>query len=226
MPLLSRASSRPQVVGFDSGGGKKFKFDGAVTADSLAAFGLDVTTGKAPKFFKSGACTACTAVMYCLYCCGVGCAAVLFTRRVFCLVGEGWVPLCGVGRMRVQCWWCWAGSGGCVGDGPVRQSKAGCETGRCLLPACPSPGATCSPPLPPRPPTPFLPQPPPPGNNVDKVVKDASQDVLLEVYAPWCGHCKVRGGVAVWRSHAVLWVWRCAVGCGCEFTRPGAATAR
>lgn len=28
------------------------------------------------------------------------------------------------------------------------------------------------------------------GKTVDKIVKDPTKDVLLEVYAPWCGHCK------------------------------------
>lgn len=28
------------------------------------------------------------------------------------------------------------------------------------------------------------------GKTVDTIVKDAKKDVLLEVYAPWCGHCK------------------------------------
>ncbi len=32
------------------------------------------------------------------------------------------------------------------------------------------------------------------GNSVESVVKDPTKYVLLEVYAPWCGHCKVRGG--------------------------------
>ncbi|KAF6168613.1 hypothetical protein GIB67_005225 [Kingdonia uniflora] len=29
------------------------------------------------------------------------------------------------------------------------------------------------------------------GHNFDEIVLDDSKDVLLEVYAPWCGHCKV-----------------------------------
>jgi thiol-disulfide isomerase/thioredoxin len=28
------------------------------------------------------------------------------------------------------------------------------------------------------------------GKTVDAIVFDDSKDVLLEVYAPWCGHCK------------------------------------
>ncbi|CAJ2654413.1 protein disulfide isomerase-like 1-4-like [Trifolium pratense] len=28
------------------------------------------------------------------------------------------------------------------------------------------------------------------GNNFDEIVLDESKDVLLEVYAPWCGHCQ------------------------------------
>jgi protein disulfide isomerase len=28
------------------------------------------------------------------------------------------------------------------------------------------------------------------GNTFDKIVLDNSKDVLIELYAPWCGHCK------------------------------------
>lgn len=30
------------------------------------------------------------------------------------------------------------------------------------------------------------------GKSFDAVCKDEAKDVLLEVYAPWCGHCRVR----------------------------------
>ena len=36
------------------------------------------------------------------------------------------------------------------------------------------------------------------GNSVESIVKSPKHDVLLEVYAPWCGHCKVRRWQGVW----------------------------
>ena len=48
------SSPHVQVVGFDSAGGKKFKFEGEVTTDALVTFGEAVAAGTAQKFFKSG----------------------------------------------------------------------------------------------------------------------------------------------------------------------------
>lgn len=44
---LDKEATVPQVVGFDSGAGKKFKFEGPVTAEAIIKFGEDVVAGKA-----------------------------------------------------------------------------------------------------------------------------------------------------------------------------------
>jgi protein disulfide-isomerase A1 len=94
---LDKSKTEPQIVGFDSGAGKKFLLEGKATADSLTQFGKDVVAGKAKKFFKSAE-----------------------------------VP------------------------------KEPLDKGVAVIV----------------------------GNTVETIVKDPTKDVLLEVYAPWCGHCK------------------------------------
>lgn len=94
---LDKESKDTQVVGFDSGAGKKFKFEGPVTAEALVKFAEDVIAGKAPKFFKSA-------------------------------------------------------------DVPAEPLDKGVAV---IV-----------------------------GNTVESIVMDPTKDVLLEVYAPWCGHCK------------------------------------
>jgi len=94
---LDKEAKDPQVVGFDSSAGKKYKYDGEVTTEKLVKFAEDVIAGKAAKFFKSAA--------------------------------EPAEPL---------------------------------DKGVAVIV----------------------------GNTVESVVMDPTKDVLLEVYAPWCGHCK------------------------------------
>ncbi|KAI7840070.1 hypothetical protein COHA_006200 [Chlorella ohadii] len=94
---LDKSKSEPQIVGFDSGAGKKFLLEGKATAEALTQFGKDVVAGTAKKFFKS-----------------------------------------------------------------AEPPKEPLDKGVAVIT----------------------------GNTVETIVKDPTKDVLLEVYAPWCGHCK------------------------------------
>lgn len=53
-PSSPLPTTQQQVVGFDSAGGKKFLFEGELTADGIASFAEAVADGTAKKFFKSG----------------------------------------------------------------------------------------------------------------------------------------------------------------------------
>eukprot|EP00887_Chlorella_sp_A99_P005246 scaffold1.g5246.t1 len=52
---LEEEAEKPQVVGFFTKGGKKYRFDGDATAEPLKEFARKVVDGTAPKFFKSAA---------------------------------------------------------------------------------------------------------------------------------------------------------------------------
>lgn len=95
---LDKDAKEPQIVGFFTQGGKKYKFGGsAESAAELEEFALAVVDGTAPKTFKS-----------------------------------------------------------------AKEPKSPTDKGVTVIV----------------------------GNTVDSIVKDPTKDVLLEVYAPWCGHCK------------------------------------
>lgn len=167
--------------------------------EDLEKFAAGVVEGTAPKFFKSGE-----------LCSG---------RDALCGAAER--------RLHARLGWCWRRTDPGVGwvhwgeaaraAGPVlAQSGASLTSPYLLLPAHAAP------------------EPEEPteggvtvvvGNTVESIVLDPTKDVLLEVYAPWCGHCKVRGGGVSCRESVLPMLWLCN-GAGRRCTPPGAATAR